>query len=160
MIRLYSPEGVQRLRERSRTARALALLTAGLTLAACIALCFVLRTENAGRRQVLVIALSTLGSFTALCLAAEGALPARREADHEAGVLQEAPEERTGTVDRIAPAFRIPKSIAFHAVTLDTAEGQISLKLNARYRKGFPEAGQRIRAEVRRDYVTAWEVIE
>ena len=97
--------------------------------------------------------------LAAVLLLGESALPAGREADHEEGVLKEEAEVRTGRIGQIAPAFRIPKSIAFHTVTLETEEGPVSLKLNARHRNIFPEPGTRIRAETRRDYVTAWEVI-
>ena len=97
--------------------------------------------------------------FTALCLFAECAVPSKREADHTEGVLREEVKEITGAVGQVAPAFRIPKSIAFHKVTLETPDGPVFLKLNARHRKGFPETGERIRAEIRREYITAWEVI-
>lgn len=159
MNRLYTAEEVRRLREKSGKARKLAVLAGTVALAGCIALCFGLRTENAARRQMAVIALSALGSFTALCLFAEYAVPSKREADHTEGVLREEVKEITGAVGQVAPAFRIPKSIAFHKVTLETPDGPVFLKLNARHRKGFPETGERIRAEIRREYITAWEVI-
>ena len=159
MTLLYTPEEVRRLRKNARRARGLAALLGAAALAGCVALCFGLRTENMLRRQTAAIFLSTLGSFAAVLLLGEGALPAGREADHEEGVLKEEAEVRTGRIGQIAPAFRIPKSIAFHTVTLETEEGPVSLKLNARHRKIFPEAGTRIRTETRRDYVTAWEVI-
>ena len=159
MTLLYTPEEVRRLRKNARRARGLAALLGAAALAGCVALCFGLRTENLLRRQTAAIILSTLGSFAAVLLLGEGALPARREADHEEGVLKEEAEVRTGRIGQIAPVFRIPKSIAFHTVTLETEEGPVSLKLNARHRKIFPEAGTRIRTETRRDYVTAWEVI-
>lgn len=159
MTRLYTIEEIRRLRKNARRARGLAALLGAAALAGCVALCFGLRTENMLRRQTAAIILSTLGSFAAVLLLGEGALPARREADHEEGVLKEDAAERTGRIGQIAPAFRIPKSIAFHTVALETEEGPVSLKLNARHRKIFPEPGTRIRVETRRDYVTAWEVI-
>ncbi len=159
MTRLYTAEEILRLRKKSGKARMLAVLTGAAALTCCIALCFGLRTENMDRRRLTVIALSSLGSFAALCLFAEAAVPAKREADHTEGVLREEAKEITGTVRQTAPAFRIPKSIAFHRVTLDTEEGPVTVKLNARFRKGFPETGTPIRAETRRDYITAWEVI-
>ena len=155
---LYTPETLAALRSRERRCLRGALLLAGLTLAVCIALCFGIRTRNAPLRQGLVIACSALGSWMTVLLVDRGLLPARREAAHEEGVARAAAETHTGRVARLEPWFTIPKSVTFVPVVLEEAEGEVSLKLNARFLAGFPEAGRRVRLQVRRGYITGWEV--
>ena len=153
----YTPESVRALESLERRFLTAAVLTASLGLAVCAALCFGVRTRNADFRRTLVICLSALSAWTAVELTVQGTLPARREAAHENGVMREEETAAAGKVVRLEKDFRIPKSIAFTAVTLEGPEGEIPLKLNARFRKGFPPPGRTVRVRVRRGYIMAWE---
>ena len=160
MKTLYTPEGVRRLRARAEKARRGAVILAAACLAGCAALCFGVRTRNAAARQTLAIALSTAGSWGAVCLWAGIRTPALREAAHEEGVLKETAETRVGEILRVGEPVAIPKSIAFRTVALREGGEEVSLKLNDRAARDFPAAGRRIRAEVRRGYITAWEAAD
>lgn len=153
----YTPESVWNLRNRERRFLLAAVFSACLALALCTALCFGVRTRNADFRRTLTVCLSALGSWAAAELILQGALPARREAAHEEGVMREAESAAAGRISRLDKDFQIPKSIAFTPVTLEGPDGGISLKLNARFRKRFPQPGRTVRARVRRGYITAWE---
>ena len=155
---LYMPEDRQALRAKGRRFRLAAIIVGILTLIVCVRLCFGITTRDAALRLALVIACSTLGSFVAVCLLEWGMLPARREASHAEGILQEAEEPVSGRIQALAPAFSIPKSITFHTVSLETEHGPRQLKLNARFRRDFPAPGKYVRLAVRRGYIAAWEV--
>ena len=160
MKNLYTQEGVQQLHSRAEKALRAAVILGAVCLAGCIALCFGIRTRNAETRQLLVIALSTAGSWGAVCLWAGIRIPALREASHEEGVLKEAAEAHTGEILQVGEAYAIPKSIAFRTVTLREGEEEVPLKLNDRAARGFPAPGRLIRTETRRGYITAWEAAD
>ena len=160
MEQKYTPESVRRLRDRARRAVAAAAGAGAAALCGCIALCAGVRTANAGTRLTLTIALSALGLFTAVTLLEDVRKPALREAAHEEGVLREAAVTAEGRIAAVGDPHPIPKSITFLPVTLETADGAVSLKLNARLAGDFPAEGRRVRAETRRGYLTAWEDVE
>ena len=153
----YTPEGVQHLEKRAGKARRAALLAAAAGVLLSAAMCFGVRTENAGIRQALATAMTAAGLWAAVFLTEERALPLKREAEHEAGVLREAPEYLRGTVSAPGAPLRIPKSITFRPVTLRSEGREISLKLNAELAGAFPPEGTALRAAVRRGYITGWE---
>ena len=160
MKNLYTREGIEQLRRRAGKALLAAAVLGATALAGCAGLCFDIRTRNADARRAMVIALSTLGSWGAVCLWAGIRTPALREAEHEEGVLKEPPETHAGEILGVGNAFAIPKSIAFRTVTIREGEEDVSLKLNDPAARDCPAAGRRIRAEARRGYITAWEAAD
>ena len=159
MTRLYTPEGLSRVRKTASRLWAGAAALAAAVLAGCILLCTGVRTSNADSRQIAVILLSALGSFTVCCLITEGALPARWEAQHEAGILPEASRVTEGRLISEGKPFSIPKSITFCPLKAETEDGTVDLRVNRRFRKQLPPFGTPVRLETVRNYIVAWEVV-
>ncbi len=157
-MRLYSENHVKTLRKRVRAGRTAGIAALGISLAVCILLCASVRTANTYRRLTEVILISALGAWTAVLLYDLLILPSRREAEHEAGVLGWEAGSAEGVLSAPGKVFQIPKSIAFAPVTLETPEGPLPLKINARFLSSLPPAGTRVRVETGRTYITGWEV--
>ena len=159
MTRFYTPEALSRIRKTGSRFLFAAAALAAAVLAGCILLCTGVRTANAAFRQTAVILLSALGSFAVFCLIAEGVLPARREAQHVAGILPDTPVTVEGCLLAAGKPFSIPKSITFCPLQADTKDGPLSLRVNRRFRKRLPPFGTPVRLETVRNYITAWEVL-
>ena len=160
MQEMYTPRDAEALRGKAGKAGRAAIILGALALVGCVALCLGIRTRNAPSRQAAAIALSALAGWAVLWMLEGVRTPALREAAHEEGVLREKAERHEGVIRPLGDRMVIPRSIAFVPVTLEEAEGEAALKLNARFRKVFPAAGTRVRVETRRGYITGWETEE
>ncbi len=186
---LYTPEKIEARKKRTVKARYLTAVVGLLGLGACIALCFGVRTANAQERLILVTSLAAVAGWTVILLTERCILPNTREIQHEEGILREKPEFCEGEISSVGAPFHIPKSIAFCSVTMlgrmETGTGQdtphpeennpfiraaeeqrekdggsnITLRVNARYRREIPGRGIRVRVETRRQYITAIRIL-
>lgn len=172
MKKLYSMETIRLEKQHARNGLILAAVLGLVSLAACVALCFGIRTANAETRRTAVITVSTLGGWAVILLTKGRILPELREYRHEEGILlgirddstgrflQETPENHAGEILAVGEIFRIPKSISFFPVTLREGEEEIRLRLNARNRADFPPAGAHVLVTSVRQYITEYEVTD
>ena len=160
MKQLYSEEETRRRSARVKTAKIIALAVGAVALAACVALCFGVRTKNAAERQWITVGVSCLGGWVAILLLDLLIIPQGRQAAHEEGILRDGAAQREtfeGTVVSVGALRRIPRSAAFYPVTVANPAGEeMQLKLNPEKAKGFPAAGSAIRGVTSRKYITAY----
>ncbi len=107
---LYSREALSRLRRNNGRWTAAVAALAGAALLACVVLCFCVRTRNASAMLLRIIAVSTLGGWAVIALWLNVVLPGRREAEHEAHMLDGPSEFDEGVVTVSRELLRIPKS--------------------------------------------------
>ncbi len=155
----YSPQAAQRMRGRSNRWFYGILAILALSLAVCIFLCTRVRTGNANRLLVTVVALVTAAGWAALLLNVFVRRPAKAQAEHLQGLLEAEEECLTGTFTLGKEVIAIPGSIEVRKLRLDTGEEKCSYNLNAAFARHLPPEGTQVRLTVRRSFVTGCEVI-
>lgn len=158
MTRLYTKEKADQLRRKADQARTAAWLTAASALTACIVMCCLVRTANAGALQITVISVSVLAGWAVILLTALVTRPARAEAEHMLGLLADTPQEHEGILTLKPDWVSIPKSITVRKVSLEENGSTLSLNLNSRMVSALPENGSRVRLLTVRSYIIAIEV--
>lgn len=158
MKELYTRLTASRWRMRRRRYLSLALMTGAVALAACIYLCTQVSTATAEPLLYLVIGLSTLAGWAVMLLVAFGHLPARAEAEHIAGMLEEPGEEVAGVLNVEKQQWHIPHSIRFCRATITDGEEKHPCQVNARMARQLPANGTVVCAVIRRRFITAYEV--
>ena len=160
MISLYTTEEAQRLRRHAGISARTAAIVFLLAFAACIALCFFVRTANASRMLIRVIVLFTLGGWAAILLLNLVYYPARAGYTHMEGILAGETEVREGRLLILPGAFRIPKSITVRKVNLETEGETLHLSVLCGKVNQLPANGSRVRVCTVRNYITAFEVCD
>ena len=107
---LYTPEALALLRRKNRTWTLILAALACAVLIACVVLCCMIGTLNAEAMQWRIVAVSTLGGWLVLALWLNVALPGRREAVHQAHMLEGERETDEGVLTVTKQLQRIPKS--------------------------------------------------
>ena len=158
MLSLYSRQAADRMGKRARTSLWTALAVLGVALAACVALCFRVRTGNAEQMLYTVIGLFTLAGWAAILLLQLVWKPSRAEYHHMNNVLSGREEEMEGRLAVSPMAFQIPKSVLIRRVTLTDGEETKTLNLNARWVKLMPANGTAVRVKTAKKFITAIEV--
>ncbi len=158
MKELYTRLTASRWRMRTRRALGVALMTALIALACCIYLCTQVNTATAEKLLYLVIGLSALAGWAVMLMIVFAYLPAKAEAQHIAGMLDEPQEEITGVLTVDKQTWRIPHSIAFCRAAITDGAEKHALQVNARLVRQLPANGTVIRAVIRRKFITAYEV--
>ncbi len=158
MKELYTVRELERWRMRMGRRLYLTLCLAVFALSACITLCRRVDTANAQFQLYAVIVLSILTGWAVILLIAFGYLPARAEVIHREGMLGEEATEVTGVLPIDRQKWVIPHSIAFCKVFIANGEEKFSCQADAALLRQLPPDGTRIRAVIRRKFITAWEV--
>ena len=158
MIRLYTPEAAQRWKRRASLTRAIAPSLVALALIVCIILCTMVNTANAQQMMFACMGLFTLAGWTCILLLYCVYAPAQAQALHIGGMFTQAEEAHEGLLRVHRDSFRIPKSVTVRKVTLDTAEGPLSLSVSAALAEQLPQNGTRVRVRTVRKFIVAYEV--
>ncbi len=155
---LYAIRDLRRWQKRAGRFLTAAVFVAVYLLALCIGLCFRVNTATAEILMYIVFGVSVLAGWAVILLIAFGYLPARAEVIHREGMLGEEATEVTGvlTIDR--QKWVIPHSIAFCKACIVNGEEKLSCQADAALLRQLPPDGTRIRAVIRRKFITAWEV--
>ena len=107
---LYSRAALDRLRQKNRRWMIVLAALACAVLIACVVLCAMVGTLNAASMQRRIVSVSTLGGWLVLALWLNAALPSRREAVHQAHMLEGERETDEGVLTVTRELQRIPKS--------------------------------------------------
>ncbi|MDO5436407.1 MAG: hypothetical protein Q4G19_08565 [Clostridia bacterium] len=158
MTEFYSRDSADHRRRRARSCMFAACAAAVAALTACIIMCCFVRTENAGRLLIAVIAVSVLGGWTAILLTGLVCRPERAQASHAEGILSGTASVHEGVITGVGEPFHIPKSIDTIKVTINDAGTENAYDLNAVFAPQLPPPGTRIRFRTVRKYITAVEV--
>ncbi len=157
---LYTAEEKDALLKKAKRFRTAMWAAAGAGFAICVLLCFFVRTANAGRMQIAVIAVSVLAGWAVILLRALGEEPARADGTHMEGLLSN-PEHafHTGRLTVKAQAVHLPRSIWVRRAVLTGTDGaERSLSVLARKGGELPPRDTVIRVETVRGYIIGWEV--
>ncbi len=160
MHALYTEEEAAALRKRAGRCRLAMLLTAGIGLALCVVLCFLVTTANAGRMQIAVIAVSVLAGWAVILIWALGRQPSHAEGTHMESLLANTEREfHTGYLTPQPQIRHLPRSIQVQTVLLETEDHQQrKLSVLARKCADLPQRNILVRVETARNYIIAWEV--
>lgn len=157
---LYTPDAAGKWRRKAVIWRNAIIVLAVLALTVCIVLCTQVRTENASRLLIAVMALSTLAGWTIILLLNFAYLPAKRQADHMCSMLEEENESYEGRLSLSPMRFAIPHSIVIRKATLTNGEEAAALSINAALADRMPPNGAYVRVQAARKYITAFEVCD
>lgn len=159
MTPLYTPDRARRYRVRAQGGLIAACLLVFAAWTACAVLCAQVRTANAAALFRRVLLLSVLSGWIAIVLWRLVYRPARAEERHMDSISNDPAEEFQGVLTLYPEEFQIPKGIRVRKARLDTAEGPVSLRLDAALSRRLP-AGARVRVQTVRQYITAYEVLD
>ena len=141
MTPLYSPEDLSRLERKIRNTR-LFCWTLGLAaLIACIVLCVLTDSGNAGRMEPACVAIWTIAGWLVLYLRRFTLAETRFERQHAGMLSQGEAEKLRGRVTVTQERLRIVNSIRITIVLLENEEGKHRLKVCSSRAKALREAG-------------------
>ena len=160
MNELYSREALARLRKRNRVWRVVLAALGGATLVACALLCAFLRPRNAGAMLGRILLISTLGGWAVIALWLNVLLPGRREAAHEAHMLDGPAEYDEGVVTVTREWLRIPKSAPMLRAELRDGTRVRRLTVSPRKAKQLGETPRRMRVRLVFGCIAAWEACD
>ena len=136
-------------------------LLAGLTAAAFLLLCLLIRTENARTMLWVMIAVTTVLGWICIGVYLLGVRESRTQRGHlemlrggEARILE-------GRLTLTGESIQIPKSIRIRKVLLDTgAEEAERLNLDEQWVSRMPPDGSRVRFRMVHSYIAGMEITE
>ncbi len=155
---LYSARELRRWQKRAGRFLIAAVFAAVYGLAVCIGLCGRVNTATAEILLYAVIGLSVLAGWAVILIVAFGYLPAKAEVIHREGMLAEPAEEVCGVLTVEKQKWKIPHSIAFCKASLANGEEKHACQVDVKLLRQLPQNGTRVRAVIRRRFITAWEV--
>lgn len=158
MTSFYSQQTARRCRRAAQAGRIAAAALTAAGWGVCAYLCTRVRTANAAYLFRWVLALSILPGWAAILILSLRVRPSQAEYRHQSGLLQEEAEDMEGVLSLLPGAFQIPRGIRVCQAALETAEGSVKLRLDAKYAGRLP-AGKRVRVRVARQFITGWEVL-
>ena len=154
---LYSENALSALHKRNKTRRIALTAFALAALAVCVFLCFRVNTENAGRLELAVIAISTVCGWIYIYFRAFSLGAGKREEQHARNMLAGTPEAYEGTLTISDTAVRVPGSIRVYHASLAGEDGEKALLLNAEKRDLLPKKPQFLRVYAVNSYIAAYE---
>lgn len=155
----YSPQRASQLGKRAARYQWIAVAAGALTLAGCIFLCTMVRTDNSSWLLAWTICLSSVGGWVVMLLLCFGLQLAKAEAGHIRGLLDAPEEHYTGQLSIIKEGFQIPGSVEVRKARLQTPEETLTLNLNARFASCTPAPGATVRVTVKKKFIIAMEVV-
>lgn len=158
MKRLYTPEASQHWQRRASLARIIGPGLVVLALIVCIVLCTMVNTANAQQMLFACMSIFTLAGWICIFLLYAVWAPARAQATHIAGMLEQEPELYEGELTIHSDSFRIPKSVTVRKAALNTTDGVLSLSVSAALAEQFPANGTKVRVWTVRKFIVAYEV--
>lgn len=158
MSSLYTFTEVETLSRRKAGCRLWALILSAVTLSVCAALCFLVRTGNAGKLQLIITGIFILGGWSVILLLRLGYFPAKALKAHCEGILSGESEQLQGVLHITDQRIRIPKSIVARRVTLHSGDTEISLNVEDSRADRIPTSDMPVRMTVVRKFITSVEV--
>ena len=158
MTPLYSPEDLSRLEKKCKTIRALCWALGIGALIACVTLCLVTTSSNAGKTELGCILTWTLAGWIVLYLRRFTLSEARAELVH-ARMLAHADgeiETVSGRVTVTEERMRIIGSIRFTVVLLENADGKRRLKVCTSRAKKLKAAGTDLTLTLINGYIAGY----
>ena len=154
---LYAPEALERLRRKNRIWTVILAALACAALAACIILCATLETLNAQAVQRRIIAVSTLGGWLIIALWLNVVLPNRREAAHQAHMLEGERETDEGVLTVTGELQRIPKSAPLLRAELRSGERLRRISVSPKKAAMLGATPRRMKVWLVFGCIVAWE---
>lgn len=158
MVSLYSSSDISSLSRRKKVCLRLSLILSVLTVTVCTAICFFVRTSNAGKLQLAVTVFFTLGGWAVILLLRLGYFPAKAAEAHCAGILSAEPAELCGILRLTGQRIRVPKSILVQHAVLHTENEEILLSVEDSRAALLPACDAPVRITVVRKFITSFEV--
>ncbi|MBO2517509.1 MAG: hypothetical protein CW338_09625 [Clostridiales bacterium] len=157
---LYPAEEALRCGRKEKLLKRVCAITAAAALTACIMLCCLVNTKNAGVLAPVIIGVSAAGGCVCVCLYMHGIRPAKAMRTHAEGLKEAEKETLEGILLPERELFSIPKSVTVCRVRLQ-GDGETVHKLSIRADREqlLPAPGSLLRAETARRYITALEVL-
>ncbi|MCD8118158.1 MAG: hypothetical protein LUE29_01465 [Lachnospiraceae bacterium] len=157
-MELYSEEQEQHQKTKAKAWTVAAEVIAGASLVGCIVCCVLTTTATAEQMMQTATILSTLGGWFVIFAVTAQILPNRRQAQHEANVLEGERAMDTGIITVEPEVLQIPKSIAICKVVVDTGTEKKRLSIRADKAKLLKERdGQNLILYTVYGYIAAFE---
>lgn len=148
------------MRREKRLASAFRIL-AGVTVAAFIVLCLLVRTENAQTMHWVLICVTAVLGWICILIRIPGVQESRTQLGHMGMLLEGEKDFREGRVTVTRESVQIPRSILIRKVLLDTGgEEPERLNLDERWVSRMPPDGSRVRLAVTHTYIAGAEILE
>ncbi len=154
---LYAPEALERLRRKNRIWTAALAALACAVLIACAVLSAMAGTLNAQAMQRRIVAVSTLGGWLVIALWLNVALPNRREAAHQAHMLDGEREADEGILTVTKELQRIPKSAPLLRAELRSGERVRRVSVSPKKAAMLGPTPRRMKVWLVYGCVVAWE---
>lgn len=148
------------MRREKRLTAAFRIL-AGVTVAAFIVLCLLIRTENARTLHWVLICVTAVLGWICILIRIPGVQEARTRLGHMGMLLEGEKDFREGRVTVTRESIQIPRSIRIRKVLLDAGgEEPERLNLDERWVSRMPPDGSRVRLAVTHTYIAGAEILE
>lgn len=148
------------LKTREQRLTAVFRILAGITAAAFILICLLIRTENAQAMHLVLIISTVLSGWACILLWMLGVKDARTQLAHLDMLRAGEKEFREGTVTLTRESVQIPKSIRIRKVLLDTGEEPLQrLNLDEKWVPRFPPDGSKVRLALAHSYIAGVELL-
>ena len=148
------------LKTREQRLTAVFRILAGITAAAFILICLLIRTENAQAMHLVLIISTVLSGWACILLWMLGVKDARTQLAHLDMLRAGEKEFREGTVTLTRESVQIPKSIRIRKVLLDTGEEPPQrLNLDEKWVPRFPPDGSKVRLALAHSYIAGVELL-
>ena len=157
MTPLYSPEDCSRLERKIRFTRLFCWGLGAAALLACVTLCALTNSANAGRNELACIVLWVLAGWVVLYLRRFTLREAQNERQHAEMLNSGTAECVTGRVTVTKERMRIVNSIRFTVVRVETEEGLRRLRVCTSREKKLRAAGETLTLYAVNGYVAGYE---
>lgn len=160
---LCTQEGLSALQRRERRLTLAFRICLCLTAAVFIALCRMIRTENAAVMHWVLIGVTAVLGWTCIGLYLLGVRETRTQIGHLKMLLEgtETAEVQEGRITLTRESVQIPQSIRIRKVLLDTgAEEPKRLNLDEKWAGRMPPGGTRVRLALVHSYIAGMEILE
>ena len=157
MTPLYSPEDCSRLDRKIQATRAVCCCLAAAALIACVTLCVLTDSANAGRNELACIAIWVLAGWVVLYLRRFTLKEARDERQHAEMLHSGDKETLRGRVTVTKERMRIVNSIRFTLVSVENEQGTRRLRVCTSREKKLRAAGDTLTLYVVNGYVAGYD---
>ena len=154
---LYTAGALERLRRKNRIWMIVLAALGCAALAACVVMCALTGTRSAAAMQWRIAAVGTLGGWLALFLWLNVVRPGRREATHQAHMLDGERETDEGVVTVIGELLDIPKSAPMLRAELRNGERVRRITVSPKKAAMLGSTPRRMKVWLVYGCIAAWE---
>ncbi|MCR5566992.1 MAG: hypothetical protein K6F61_09070 [Clostridiales bacterium] len=149
------------LEKRGRKLTAVFRILAASAVIAFIVLCFLIRTENAQRMHLVLIAVMALTGWVCIMIRQLGIKENRMQLGHLKMLCEGEKDFIEGRITLTGESVQIPKSIRIRKILLNAdSEEPVRLNLDEEWISRIPPDGSRVRLAVAHSYVAGLETLE